>query len=173
MRASLLALVGFGLAAIGNIGWALVIGEFGVSWPFWAFTLACVVAAIGSAVADGRASRILTATGWSVGAIGALRLLLDELGRRPGADFPAPELYYAGFLVAALGTFGLWFRREAPMRWLIIAGAALAAMAGVWWTVLDLAHGSLDYTWANASLGAGFLLVALGLASRMRAVIGI
>jgi hypothetical protein len=92
--------------------------------------------------------------GWTVAAVGAAWLLVDQVARGLGPDFPAEYLYYVGFIVAALASI-----RVRTGRWLPV-GLALSAVGGLWWTALDVLHASFTYTWANAALGIGYALVA-------------
>lgn len=158
---------GLGVAAVGNLGWVVIIGDMGVSWPFLSFALGAAVAAAAPFLAR-KKKDVVWAGGWAVAAIGAVALLFDEMGRAPGSDFPAPYLYYLGFLVAAVGAVTALSGRRRLGWTLAAAGVALAAAGGLWWTGLDLVRGSWDYLWANAALGVGYGVAAAAVWMRLR-----
>lgn len=154
---------GAALAMVGNVGWAVVIGTFEVAWVFWALAAGTLVGAVGSAFTEGK---VLAAGGWGLAAAGALALLWDQFQDPFPSDFPAPYLYYVGFLVVAGASITARRGATRPGELAFLGGLACAAAGGLWWTGLDVVRGSLDYTWANASLALGYTLLAYATASR-------
>lgn len=167
MEARHLVSAGLGTAVLGNLGWAGIIGALGTAWPFWAFAVGAAVAAVAPFLGR-RREPLAAATGWTIAAVGAVDLLAGELGRPPGADFPAPYLYYTGFIVAALGAVAALRTRRMAALTITAAGVALVAAGGLWWAGLDVFRGTLDYLWANAALGIGYAAAAWGLFGRAR-----
>jgi hypothetical protein len=160
----LLGILGSVLAVLGNVGWAIIIGDLGTAWPFWAMALGTLVAAF-QPLESYRGP-----WGWLLPSAGALWLLVDQLGHGLGPDFPAEYLYYLGLLLAGAAAVTHLLRGPSSrVSLLLAAGLALTAVGGLWWVGLDIAKSFFDYTWENASLGAGYLLLALSVYGSSRA----